>query len=280
MATELLDESVLRDPTERPIFYASVALNFVLMALAITLIFYQPPWLRTHPVLGKDIGFLRVLAITALVGIPLLVLNRNRRESAIRGSSVRISERQFPDIYAVLKAHCARLGMTKLPELFLTGSTIAPYSQTFSSWRENYIVIHQALMDIDDRKTLDVISFIIAHELGAIRLGQTTIGNEMLLTYISSIKWLRTPLERARFYSRDRYGAALSPTGFRGLLVNATGRRLMDQVDIDDYFAQMRTYGGIWSGVNVLFERKPQVFVRLQRLRAAGYRYIPPEPPT
>jgi Zn-dependent protease with chaperone function len=280
MATELLDESVLRDPTERPIFYASVALNFVLMALAITLIFYQPPWLRTHPVLGKDIGFLRVLAITALVGIPLLVLNRNRRESAIRGSSVRISERQFPDIYAVLKAHCARLGMTELPELFLTGSTIAPYSQTFSSWRENYIVIHQALMDIDDRKTLDVISFIIAHELGAIRLGQTTIGNEMLLTYVSSINWLRTPLERARFYSRDRYGAALSPTGFRGLLVNATGRRLMDQVDIDDYFAQMRTYGGIWSGVNVLFERKPQVFVRLQRLRAAGYRYIPPEPPT
>jgi hypothetical protein len=54
----------------------------------------------------------------------------------------------------------------------------------------------------------------------------------------------------------------------------------MDHVDIEDYTAQMRNYGGIWSGVNVLFERKPQLFVRLQRLRAAGYRYKPPEPPT
>ena len=279
MTTELLDESVLRDPTERPIFYASVALNFVLMALAITLIFYQPAWLRTHPVLAKDIGFLRVLAVSALIGIPLLVLNRNRREAAIRGSSVRLSERQFPEIYAILKAHCARLGMEHPPELFLTGSTIQPFSQTFSSWRENYIVMHQAIMDIDDRKTLDVVSFVLAHELGAIRLGQTAVANEMMLTYLSSIKWLRAPLDRARTYSRDRYGAALSPTGFRGLLVNAIGRRLMDHVDIEDYFAQTRSYGGLWSGLNILFESKPQVFVRLQRLRAAGYRYLPPEPP-
>jgi hypothetical protein len=279
MTTELLDESVLRDPTERPIFYASVALNFVLMALAIALIFYQPAWLRTHPVIAKDIGFLRVLAVTALIGIPLLVLNRNRREAAIRGSSVRLSEHQFPEIYAILKAHCKRLGMEHPPELFLTGSTIQPFSSTFSSWRENYIVIHQAIMDIDDRKTLDVVSFVLAHELGAIRLQQTAVWNEMMLRYLSSIKWLRSPLDRARTYSRDRYGAALSPTGFRGLLVNAIGRRLMDHVDIEDYFGQMRNYGGLWSGLNILFENKPQVFVRLQRLRAAGYRYLPPEPP-
>jgi len=278
MATELLDESVLRDPTERPIFIASVIFNFVLMAIAIALVFYQPPWLRTHPILGKDIGFLRVLAVSALIGIPLLVLNRNRRESAIRGSSVRLSEHQFPEIYAVLLRHCERLGMKDPPELFLTGSSIQPFSQTFSSWRENYIVIHQAIMDIDDRKTLDVVSFVLAHELGAIRLQQTAVWNEMMLTYLSSIKWLRSPLDRARTYSRDRYGAALSPTGFRGLLVNAIGRRLMDHVDIEDYFAQTRNYGGLWSGLNILFENKPQVFVRLKRLRAAGYRYVPPEP--
>lgn len=278
-APGVVDESKLRDPSERPIFIASVVVNFLLMALAITLIFYQPPWIRAHPVLGKDIGFLRVIAITALVGIPLLVLNRNRRESSIRGNSVRLSERQFPEVYEILRAHCGRLGMTEIPELFLTGATIQPFSSTFSSWREKYIVLHQIIFDIDDRKTLDVISFILAHELGAIRLNQTAIWNEMLLTYISSIKWLRNPLERSRTYSRDRYGAALSPTGFRGLLINAVGRRLMDHVDIDDYFAQMRRYGGFWSSLNVFFEAKPQVFTRLRRLRDAGYRYRPRQAP-
>ncbi|HXO17258.1 MAG TPA: M48 family metallopeptidase [Candidatus Dormibacteraeota bacterium] len=274
-ADDAVDESVLRNPLERPILFASIAGNFVLMGLAIALVFYQPGWLKSHAFLSKEIGFLRILAITALIGIPLLVLNRNRRESSIRGNSVRLSDKQFPEVYAILRDHCRRLGMVEVPELFLTASTIAPFSQTFSSWREKYIVIHQSIFDIDDSKTMDVVSFVLAHELGAIRLNQTAVWNEMLLTYVSAIKWLRNPLERVRTYSRDRYGAALSPTGFRGLLIHAVGRRLMDHVDIVDYLAQERRYGGFWSSVNVFFEGKPQVFTRLRKLHDAGYRYEP-----
>lgn len=274
MTTDI-DEASLRDPLERPIFIASVLANFALMAMALALIFYQPAWTKTHPILGKEIAFLRVLAITALAGIPLLVLNRNRRESSVRGDSVRVSDQQFPEVYAVLRSHCRRLNMTKIPELFITGGSIAPFSRTFSSWREDYIVLHQNIFDIDDEKTMDVVSFIIGHELGAIGLKQTAVWNEMLLTYISSIKWLRNPLERVRTFSRDRYGAALTPTGFRGLLISAIGRRLMDRVNIEAYIEEMRTYGAFWSGVNIFFEAKPQVFVRMRRLRKAGYRYQP-----
>ncbi len=97
----------------------------------------------------------------------------------------------------------------------------------------------------------------------------------MLLTYVSALKLFRNPLERVRTYSRDRYGAALTPTGFRGLLISATGRRLMDHVDIEDYLLQSRKYGGLWSNVNVLFEPEPQVFLRINQLRAAGYSYKP-----
>jgi hypothetical protein len=272
---DTVDESTLRDPLERPILVASIAGNFLLMGLALALVFYQPGWLKGHAFLGKEIGFLRILAITALIGIPLLVLNRNRRESSIRGNSVRLSDKQFPEVYAVLRDHCRRLRMSDVPELFLTSGTIPPFSQTFSSWREKYIVLHQSIFDIGDLKTMDVVAFVLAHELGAIRLNHTAVWNEMLLTYISSIKWLRSPLERVRTYSRDRYGAALSPTGFRGLLINAVGRRLMDQVDIPDYLAQERRYGGFWSSVNVFFEARPQLFTRLRKLHDAGYRYRP-----
>jgi hypothetical protein len=274
-----VDESTLRDPLDRPIFVAAVLCNFMLMAIAIVLVFYQPGILKTHPLLNKEFGFLRVLAITALIGIPLLVLTRNVREASVRGNSVRLSDQQFPEVYAVLRDHCAKLGMTKIPELFLTATTIRPFSQTFSSWREKYIVLHQNIFDIDDRKTMDVISFTLAHELGAIRLNQTAVWNEMLLTYVSAIRFLRNPLERVRMFSRDRYGAALSPTGFRGLLINAVGRRLMDRVNVEDYLAESRRYGGFWSFLNSFFEAKPQVLTRINRLREAGYTYKRWEPP-
>lgn len=276
---DLVDESKLRHPTERPIFLATVAVNFLLMAVALALTFYQPTWVVHHVLLDKYISILRVVAITALIGIPLVVLNRNRRESQIRGNSVRLSEKQFPEVYEILKDHCRRLGMTEVPELFLTAGGIEPFSVTYSSWRENYIVLHQILFDIVESKSIDVVAFTLAHELGAIRLNQTGVWNEMLLTYVSAIKWFRYPLERARTYSRDRYGAALSPTGFRGLLINAVGRRLMDNVDIQDYLAQAFRYRGFWVGINAFFLPKPQVFNRINQLKAAGYTYKPPELP-
>jgi len=97
----------------------------------------------------------------------------------------------------------------------------------------------------------------------------------MLLTYISAIKWLANPLHRVRVCSRDRYGAHLTPTGFRGLLILAVGRRLMDDVNVEDYLEQMRRYGNIWAGIDTFVEPTPQLFIRLQQLRAAGFRYRP-----
>jgi hypothetical protein len=274
---EAIDESKLRHPFERIYFFVLVAINFLLLGLGIALLFHEPSWVKSHPLLSKQVQVVRFLALTALIGIPLLALRRNRREASIRGNSIRLSEQQFPEIYAVLQDHCRRLGMTQVPELFLTSSSIAPFSQTFSSWRENYIVIHQIIFDIDVRKTTDVLAFILGHELGAIRLKQTSVINEMLLTYVSAVKWLRNPLSRARTYSRDRYGATLAPTGFRGLLINAAGRRLMDQVDVQEYLDQSRHYGSLWANANILFEAKPAVYSRINQLRKAGFTYTPPE---
>jgi hypothetical protein len=272
---ERIDESTLRHPHERLIFVGLVVLNFVLMAGAVTLIVHDPGWLKPYPFLSKEVTLLRFLAITALVGIPLLVLRRNRREASVRGNSVRLSTEQFPEVYAILEDHCRRLGMADIPELFVSGGSIAPFSKTYSSWRENYIVLHQNIFEIDVQKTADVVAFTLGHELGAIRLNQTAVWNEMLLTYVSALKWLHNPLERVRTYSRDRYGATLSPTGFRGLLINAIGRRLMNQVNIEEYLLQSRRYGGIWATLDVFFEPKPQVLSRLNQLRAAGFKYQP-----
>jgi len=273
-------EKDLRHPLERRLFIVSVILNFVLMAAAIALIVYNPPlpWLKDHPLLNKELGIARLLAITALIGIPMLTVNRNRREAYIRGNSVRLSRTQFPEIYAILEAHCNVLGMTQLPELFLTADTIKPYSQTYSAWREDYIILHQNLFGSDYRQTLDVVAFTLGHELGALRLHHTALWNDMLLTYVHAIKFLANPLSRIRVFSRDRYGAFLAPTGFRGLLIYAAGRRMMDYVDIPDYLAQARRYGGFWSFFNAFFYPRPQALVRIQELRDAGFTYKPVDP--
>lgn len=272
-----VEEQALRHSAELPCFVVAVLFNFLLMALAIALILHPPVWDRTHPIIGKEISLLRLLAFSALVGIPGAVLIRNRRRALVIGSSVRFSDTQFPEIYSLLVEQCRRIGMAELPELYLTSSTIETLSAAFSSWRTNYIVLHQTILDVDYRKSLDIAGFAIGQQLGAIRLGHTAWWNDMLLTYVSALKWPAYPLERMRVYSRDRYGAYLAPTGFRGLLIYATGRRLMDSVNIDDYLEQVNQYEGTWSRVALFTRRMPPVFLRLRELKRAGYNLQPPD---
>lgn len=265
------EKSALRHSAELPYFVAAVTLNFLLLGLAIALITHPPAWDRSHPIIGKEIGLLRLLAITATIGIPGAVIIRNRRRALVIGNSVRLSNTQFPEIYAVLEDLCRRIGMHQIPELYLTDSTVEALSAAFSSWHKNYIVLHQVMLDVDYTKSLDVVGFAIGRQLGAIRLNHTAWWNDMLLTYVSTLKWLVYPLHRVRVYSCDRYGAHLAPTGFRGLLIYATGRRLMQSVNINDYLEQANQYEGTWPKIALLTERTPPVFLRLLELQRAGY---------
>jgi hypothetical protein len=271
MSARSAAEAALKHPAEQPLFIGSVVVNFVLMGLAIAFVIHPPGWIKEFPFIGKEITLLRALAISALIGIPGAVLIRNRRRALVAGNSVLLSATQFPEIHAILEAHCKRLGVTKIPELYLTVGTIRPFSEAFSAWHRDFIVLHQIALDPDYRKSLDILSYAIAYELGAIRLNHTAWWNDILLTYISALKWPINPLKRVRVYSRDRYGAYLAPAGFRGLLIYAVGRRLMNSVNVEDYLHQAGRWRGLWADITMLTEPRPPVLQRLRELQRAGF---------
>jgi hypothetical protein len=253
-------------------------MNFVLMGLAIAFILHTPSWLKQYAFINKEILLLKGILISALIGIPGAGLIRNRRRALIAGNSACLSQTQFPEIYAILTEQCRHLGMTYVPELYLTVGGIRPFSAAFSSWHKDFIVIHQIGLDVDYTKSLDIMAFAIAHELGRIRLNHTAWWNDILLTYITATTWLINPLKRIRVYSRDRYGAYLAPAGFRGLLIYAVGRRLMPSVNVDDFLDQATQYQGLWADVTMLTEPIPPVLQRLRALHVAGFKLELPRP--
>ena len=247
---DAIDESLLQDPLERPVFIASVALNFVLMALALTLVFYTPGWLKSHALLNKDMT--RFLADSS---------HDPRRSSAFRcwcsietaaNRRCAVTQSGFQENRSSLRSYRNPVGSLPPPRDVRTARNLSPcqeldpavLSNISTSWHEKYIVLHQNIFEIDDRKTMDVISLCYrSRAWGKFASIKRQSWNEMLLTYISLIKVAAQSAGPGSDHSRcDRYGAALAPTEFRGLLINAVGRRLMDRVNVEDYFAQLRHY--------------------------------------
>jgi hypothetical protein len=267
----MIDESKLRHPLEQPYFVAAVVLNFVLMAFAIVVLAVAPDWMRAHPVLHKQAELLSGLAIAALVGVPFLAYQRNVRVASMRGWSVRASRTQFAGVYEILEAQCRVLGLAVPPQLYITDHAISRDAMAYSAWKETCIVLDQNVIAADISTMRDVIAFDIGAELGRIRLGHTNGWQEMLITYVVAIPFIGNPLRQVRTYSRDRYAATLAPDGFRGLLMDAVGRRLLGAVGRDEFLDQARHYGGGWVKATRFEGKTPPVLARIQELRRAGF---------
>jgi hypothetical protein len=208
-----------------------------------------------------------MLAIAAIVAPPVIGLIRNARRGSVRGNSIQLSPDQFPEIYGILVEQCEKLGITEIPELYL--SNTADESHAFSAWKRNYIVLSTDNLG-DFEESHDVIAFFLGRQVGAIHLGHTTWWNELLLWYVLKMPWISLPVRKARAFSEDCYGAFLAPWGLRALLLLAAGRHMTPAVNLESYFEQMKQYGGLWDRVAAFGADSSPVAKRVKALHEAG----------
>jgi hypothetical protein len=261
------DESQLRHPAERPLFLAFAVLNVLLMAAAVFIVLSDSNWLRAHPHLA---GYIRVLAIGAVFGIPAIVFLRNTRHALVRGKSIALSPQQLPQIYAILQRHCERLGIDPLPELYVSDMKMAQPARAYRSWKCDHIVLSSKFLQPNLQPMLPVFAFWLGREIGRLRLEHTTWATEFLVTYVAKIPYLSNPLRHVFTYSEDRYGAFLAPEGLPGLIGVASGRRILPEVNASDYLKQVRRYGGIWARLATMTEPEPPVSQRIKALFETG----------
>jgi hypothetical protein len=116
-----MDNPRLRDPHEVPLYLFSVLVNLLIVALivvgALLLGFLNA--LAGEPLSGPAVEAIRVAFVALLLLVPGLVVYRQLTRAGTRGSAVRLSRRQFPDIYAVKEDFARRLALRREPEIYL-----------------------------------------------------------------------------------------------------------------------------------------------------------------
>jgi len=281
MTSRLFDEARLQHPLERPIFIAYVVMNIAVVVAGIATIKVGSNWVGTHPLLREyleahpvftdfiqRIAAVIILAIFAPLAIPVI---RGIHSAFIRGNSIRLSREQIPQIYGILEEHCAKLGLCYVPELYLSEDAISGPAQAFSGWRRDYIVLNLKLAESEMGENRAILAFTLGRELGRIRLGHLKWWNEMLIAHVSKLPFLRAPLLAVRTYSCDRYGAFLAASKLNDLLAQATGRKALRNLNLDDYLRQAREYRGFWARLAGIMNESPPLLWRARALCDAGF---------
>lgn len=185
----------------------------------------------------------------------------------LKGSGVRISAHQFPDLYQRLLHCCHRLGLAKVPDAYLLHDNGGLNALALRFLGRHFVVLHADVVDaLADRP--DALNFYIGHELGHIRRKHLVHGP--LLWPAGVLPLLGAAYARAREYSCDRHGLACCPdadTAARGLAALAAGRERWRTLDLDTYAAQAQATGGFWMAFHELTGDYPWLVKRLLRLR-------------
>jgi Zn-dependent protease with chaperone function len=270
MADPIARKLPLRHPAEIPTFILMVVLNFAILAVLIDFLSTAaliPPALRGT---NWETTWRAVAAAIILVAPAIMVVRQVQRAS-IRGTAVRLSRTQFPDLYSSVDDFAATLGVKPTPTVFLSNGngTLNAFAAQ-SGWTNNYVVLTNELFANLRHDNREGTRFILGHELGHIRLHHVALWYSLVLCYSQLIPVLGPTLSRLREYSSDRNGAALESKGELGLVLLTAGRYAADTVQVSELVDQGRHLGGFWVGISQLPRSHPWTVRRIWRLYQLG----------
>jgi Zn-dependent protease with chaperone function len=269
----------LRNPYEIPLYIFSVLVNLLIIGfiLYVALLLGYVNALAGEPLSGPVVDAIRVAFVALLLLVPGLVVYRQLTRAGIRGSAVRLSRQQFPDIYAVKEDFVRKLGLKRDPEIYLMSGNGVLNAFAASTFGYDFVVIHSELFSNTYEKNKDALAFIIGHELGHVRLGHTRLWYQLSTSYVDRVPLLGKFLSRAREYSCDRHGAYLAPQGEERLVLLAAGRYVYKEVDVEELLEQARRFRGFWPAVAQLPQSHPFVVRRIRALYDLGFFTDPAE---
>jgi Zn-dependent protease with chaperone function len=182
----------------------------------------------------------------------------------IKGNAVRLSERQFPEIYQILEKQCEQLDM-EIPPVYVMqhGGVLNAFATRFIG--KNYVLIYSEIFDLAMEGAVDELSFVMAHELGHIK--RNHIIKRFWLFPSLFIPFIGSAYSRACEYTCDNIGNALSPNGSQtGLLVLASGKAAHKQVNVQEYLDNANTETGFWKWFSEKVSSHPNLPKRIENV--------------
>lgn len=266
----------LRHPAEVPFFTFMVVLNvLIILAIlqaAVMLPFLPEQWKDTPVALT-----IRSALIALLLLVPVLIVIRETQRASTRGTAVRLSPSQYPDLYETAENFATTLGLRRRHEIYLANGNGTLNAFAAQATGYDYVVLSNELFVNLHNNNSAGLRFILGHEMGHIRLHHVSLWYQIAVAYSERIPLLGPALSRLREYSCDRHGAYLSPAGTTGLVLLASGRYTENDVSIDELLEQGRMLRGFWVGLAQLPMSHPFTVRRLERLFRVGlFTAVPP----
>ncbi len=210
-----------------------------------------------------------LMALASFLGVALLVaffryVVMGFFIGNIKGTSVKLNEEQFPEIYAIVKEQSLAIGLKEIPEVYVTEGNFNAFVTKFL--RKKFLMLFSQVIETGSRGNYDVLRFVIGHELGHIK--RKHLSSQLWFLPSVFIPFLNMAYSRGREYTCDRIGHHFSSDGaMEGILILAAGKEIYTKINVKNYLEQSQSEGSFWVWFSEKFSTHPYAFKRLNAVK-------------
>ncbi|MCY3711099.1 MAG: M48 family metallopeptidase [Caldilineaceae bacterium] len=203
----------------------------------------------------------------------LTVWAMGREYGKLRANALRITARQFPQVYAMWASITRDLGMKKVPDLYTINGdgVLNAYAACVPGFRSFGALYSDILETCLRNEDWDSLKFILGHEAAHIRLGHVAwwyMLFKFVFTFPPFNYIIGLPLGRAQEYSCDKVGHAFAHDhDCKGLLMLTVGKHLYREIDFDAHMEETVERGGLWATLVNLSSGHPILAWRVNAIR-------------
>ncbi|SFL67030.1 Zn-dependent protease with chaperone function [Paenibacillus sp. 1_12] len=205
--------------------------------------------------------------IYIVIGIIITLILHGLMVAGIRSSGVKLTERQFPEVYWHVQDLCRQMGIVQVPDVFIvqSGGVLNAFATRF--FGRNFVVLYSEIFELIEQGNEDELSFVLAHELAHIQRKHMT--KHLWILPALWIPFLGNAYSRACEFTCDRIATAYigdAQTAVRGLTILAVGKKLFPQINIPDYLEQSEKERGFFIGWYRLISTHPPLPNRIDEI--------------
>lgn len=184
----------------------------------------------------------------------------------IKGNAIKVTAKQFPDVFNILKQHSQTLELSKVPDMYIMQGNGVLNAFATRIKKRNIIVLYSDVFEMAYEGGIDAVSFIIGHELGHIKRNHVGFWKSILTLPGQFIPFLNFAYSRGCEYTCDNIGYNLSPKGaLNGLLILVAGKKLYKKVNLSNFVNDEDRSGFAYSFTEIFYTH-PHMIKRLSAI--------------
>ncbi|RFU69769.1 hypothetical protein D0463_01355 [Bacillus sp. V59.32b] len=187
--------------------------------------------------------------------------------ASIRRNGVRISEKQFPEIYEKAVQVANEMGLEKMPSIYVVEATGVLNAFATRFFGKNMVVMYSEIFDLSEEGKEDELLFVLVHEFAHLKRRHVLV--HFLLLPAMYIPFLGEAYLRACEYTCDRYAAFYTKNleaSKEALTMLAIGKKLSHKVNKEAFIEQIREESGFFAWLSEKLASHPHLPKRLNAL--------------